>query len=140
MSQPATLHGVLQALGRLRYRVIANLRTIVLGLRRDFAQIEPKSDLSLTLAQRPNICKLRPWRRAALSAALGTFAAGRPWAVMEDLPISADGPRTGSSRRDNLRARLAVMQKRDDRPASAALVSSAGLEYPLPPRTWTARA
>ena len=30
------------------YRVIANLRTIVLGLRRDFAQIEPKSDLSLT--------------------------------------------------------------------------------------------
>ena len=30
------------------YRVIANLRTGFLGLRRDFAQIEPKSDLSLT--------------------------------------------------------------------------------------------
>ena len=30
------------------YRVIANLRTMFLGLRRDFAQVEPKSDLSLT--------------------------------------------------------------------------------------------
>ena len=32
----------------LSYRVIANLRTGFLCLRRDFAQIEPKSDLSLT--------------------------------------------------------------------------------------------
>ena len=31
-----------------QYRVISNLSRIFLGLRRDFAQIEPKSDLSLT--------------------------------------------------------------------------------------------
>ena len=43
-----------------RYRVIANLRTIVLGLRRDFAQIEPKSDLSTGL---------KPTREAAEAAA-----------------------------------------------------------------------
>ena len=37
-----------RAIRRPHYRVIANLRTGFLGLRRDFAQIEPKSDLSLT--------------------------------------------------------------------------------------------
>eukprot|EP00964_Phaeocystis_antarctica_P064070 scaffold38504_cov111-Phaeocystis_antarctica.AAC.4 len=79
----------------------------------------------------------RPWPRATRSPRWARDEAGRPRAAMEDLPISAEGPRTGTTRRDNLRERRAVMQKRDDRPASAALVSSAGLEHPLPPRTWT---
>ena len=119
-----------------------------LGLNLPFSGPEdacPPPSKSCSPSQKPSLkvvsaFSYRPWPRATRSPRWARDEAGRPRAAMEDLPISAEGPRTGTTRRDNLRERRAVMQKRDDRPASAALVSSAGLEHPLPPRTWTVRA